>query len=99
MISIREYDMDDVEDQIWSSDPRTRNLAHALAQMKKENDELKATLELVEHEVARVYWDITNGAISKCNTDAEVVLAVAHDCADKMLQEEIELRSKRRGKT
>lgn len=90
---IREYDMDDVEDQAWTSDPRTRNLSHALAEMKRERDDIQATLTSVEHEVALVYCEITGGAISKCNTDAAVVISVAHDCFEKSLQEEIQRRA------
>ncbi len=73
---IREYDMEDVEDEAWTSHPKTR--------------ELMATLRTIEEQVALVYCAITDGAISKCTTTAATVIAVAHDCADRALKAEIE---------
>ncbi len=52
--------------------------------IRNERDELRATLECVEEQVAIVYCEITGGAISRCNADARVVTAIAgditHDC-------------------
>lgn len=57
------------------------SLRTLLAEQEKRADELQATLTSVEHEVALVYTHITNGTISKCNTEAATVIAVADDTA------------------
>lgn len=58
-----------------------RSLSERAAVAERERDEIQATLTTVEHEVARVYCHITNGKISKCNTAAEMVIAVSDDMA------------------
>lgn len=43
-------------------------------QVRKERDDLRETLEMVEHEVAAVYLAITNGKFSKANTASVYIL-------------------------
>lgn len=79
------HDPDPEDHQCW--------LCNAQAQVeryKAEAEQLQATLTAVEEQVALVYAHITNNQISKCNTPAERVIAVADDIATADSKEQIE---------
>lgn len=56
--------------------------------IRNQRDEIQNTLETVEREVALVYCEITGGKISKCNTDAQIVIAAANDYAAEEAKKE-----------
>jgi len=60
-------------------------LSAAVRELTAERDALQETLTTIEHAVAKVYVHITDGRISKCNTDPDQVIAVSDDVmADAM---------------
>ena len=68
------------------------------SELETERDALQLTLTEVEENVAEVYCYITNQQISKCNTDAQTVIAVADDCFSETQKEIIAENEKLEGK-
>jgi hypothetical protein len=54
-------------------------LSAAVRELAAERDAIQATLSAVESAVAEVYVHITDGKISKCDTDPTHVIAIADD--------------------
>jgi hypothetical protein len=53
------------------------------------NNEL-ADLEMIAERVPKVYDHVTGGKVSKPNTDAEVVIALADDYVNEIVDEAVE---------
>lgn len=57
-------------------------------------DEQQVLLELYDYQhliehASKVYWSITDGALSKPTYHAKTVLAVHEDCIDKLIKESV----------
>jgi uncharacterized coiled-coil protein SlyX len=62
---------------------------------EREIAELRSTIEAVEHEVAKVYCEITGNRISKCNTRAEVVIEAHGFRYEELLRREVASRTEK----
>jgi hypothetical protein len=66
-----------------------RTAADALTTLAEERDAIQETLTQAEHDVAIVYCHITDGRISKINTDPQVVKSVTDDCVTELVNGEL----------